>query len=68
MTLRYEEPLRRFRFLLSDGRVLDVEARRDDSNLRAWVLEQAGIKIPKTGPLVGSIAGVVEVADQEGML
>lgn len=42
--LRFEEPLRRYRFLLSDGRVLDVDSCRDDSNLRGWLLEQVGGK------------------------
>jgi hypothetical protein len=32
-------PTQRLRFLLSDGRTIDVESSRDDSDLRAAVLE-----------------------------
>lgn len=40
--LVFEEPMRRFRYLLSDGRVIDVDARRADSRLSGWLLEQCG--------------------------
>lgn len=62
--LRYEEPMRRYRFLLSDGRVQDVESRRDDSRLREWVLTQLGVK---KGDTV-RIEGVALLTEQEPML
>lgn len=64
MTLRYEEPIRTFRFLLSDGRVIDVEAAHDGPRLRDWVLKQAGWK--KTSEL--RIVGATAVDAQEPML
>jgi hypothetical protein len=48
-----------FRFLLSDGRVLDVYAIHDDSNLRGAVLDH----IRKPGVEV-MIAGVTQLPEQ----
>lgn len=56
--LRYEEPVVRWRFLLSDGRVVDVDAVHTNSNMRAWLLEQLGTKDLR-------IEGVAEVPAQE---
>ena len=60
LVLRFEQPMRRFRVLFTDGKVVDVEATRDDSTLRAWVLETVVGKLKKgsDGP---TIAGVVDV-------
>lgn len=41
---------RTFRFLLSDGRVVDIHAVRDDSNLRGAVLKHT-----KAEAIVGSV-------------
>lgn len=38
-TCKAEYPWKRYRFLLSDGMTLDVEAIRDDSDLREAVLK-----------------------------
>lgn len=48
-------PERVFRFLLSDGRTVDVRSSRDDSDLRGVLLEHMG---------VDKIEGSVIVADQ----
>lgn len=37
-------PTQRFRFLLSDGRTVDVLADRDDSDLRAAVLDETKVE------------------------
>jgi hypothetical protein len=45
-----------YRFLFSDGQFLDVKAIRDDSDLRAAVLEQhygKTVKSPEQGQIVG---------------
>lgn len=65
--LRFEEPMQRFRFLLTGGRVVDVDATRDDSVLREWVLEQvAGHKV-KPGDGI-RIEGVTRLAEQGELL
>lgn len=61
--LRYEEPMRRFRFLLSDGRTIDVDSAHDGSPLRGWLLERLGWK--KGDDLC--IVGVAELAAQEAL-
>ncbi len=45
--LRFEEPIRRWRFLLDTGDIVDVDARRDDSHLREWLLEQFDTRAQK---------------------
>jgi hypothetical protein len=57
------EPLRRWRFLLSDGRIIDVESARDDSILRGWVLEQLGVK-KNSDIRIEGVAQVPEVTPQ----
>ena len=59
--LRYEEPMCRFRFLLSDGRVVDVDSARDDSRLRGWLLAELGAR--KIDGLC--IVGAAEMPAQE---
>lgn len=49
----------RFRFLLDDGRVVDVAAWRDDSDLRAEVLKVTG---------ANRIEGVAEVPAQGSLV
>lgn len=46
--LRYVEPILRYRALMSDGRVVDIEATNADSNMRGWLLEQLGSGGPKS--------------------
>lgn len=42
--LRIVQPERRYRYLMSDGRVVDVIAARDDSDVRGLVIEHlAGV-------------------------
>ena len=48
-------PLRRYRYLLSDGRTVDVLSPRDDSDLRAALLDHLGVEA-----IVGSAALGVE--------
>lgn len=40
---RYTEPVYRFRYLFENGDVVDVEATRDDSNLRDALLKERKI-------------------------
>lgn len=64
IVLRFEEPMRRWRFLISDGQVVDVDARRDDSHLRSWLLRQLGAT--KTNELC--IVGATQLPDQDALL
>jgi hypothetical protein len=59
--LRAEYPWKVFRFLFEDGETLDVEAIRDDSDLREAVLtHHYGKKI--TDPRDGRIEGVAVIS------
>jgi hypothetical protein len=64
----YQEPLYKYRALLSDGRVFEFLARHDNSDVRDWILKQNGITINKSGASKGDevrIAGVAKVKDEE---
>jgi hypothetical protein len=56
-TLRAVRPVRRYRFLLDDGRTVDVECDRDDSSIREAVRKWAGGDV--------SIAGVADLTAAE---
>lgn len=43
-TLTAHWPMRRIRFLLSDGRTVDVLTDRDDSDLRGAILAYTGVE------------------------
>lgn len=44
LTFTAEWPMRRLRFLLSDGRTADVLSSRDDSDLRGALLAATGVE------------------------
>ena len=59
-TFEYVLPQRRYRVLLDTGRVVDVLAVWDDSNMRGWLIDQLGND--------SKIIGVTQIADQGTLL